>query len=345
MLELHSVNKKLGDFTLADLTMSVAKGEYFVILGPSGVGKTVFLEVVAGLIRPDSGRIVWDGADVTFVPPERRGFALVYQDYALFPHLNVAGNIAYGLRAGGVDKKIVKKRVQSTADLLGIRDLLYRKPQTLSGGEQQRTALARALITEPNVLLLDEPLAAVDPREAERLRRVLRDIHRRGDTIFLHVTHNVDEALYLGDKIGVMLDGTLRLVSTPEEIFRSPTDREVADFLGLRNVIHVDEITQDGCRAQGVEISTSITDDSTAHVWIRPEDILLSEKPFESSARNQFRCKVIGWEPAGRLLEVRISVGDLALSALITRSSFDDLKIESGTVLYCTFKSSAIYCF
>lgn len=345
MLELHSINRKLGDFNLANLTMSVAKGEYFVILGPSGVGKTVFLEVVAGLIRPDSGRIVWDGTNITFVPPERRGFAMVYQDYALFPHLSVAGNIAYGLRARGVDKKIVKNKVENTAELLGIRGLLHRKPQTLSGGEQQRTALARALITEPKVLLLDEPLAAVDPREAERLRRVLRDIHHSRDSIFLHVTHNVDEALYLGDKIGVMLDGTLRLVSTPEEIFRSPTDREVADFLGMRNVILIEEITQDGCRAGGVEISTSIADNSVAHVWIRPEDVLLSKRPFDSSARNQFRCTVTSWESSGRLLDVRISVSDLALSAMITRSSFDDLEIDSGAVLYCTFKSSAINCF
>jgi len=270
MLELESLGKHLGLFSIADLDLRLNQGEYFVLLGPSGVGKTVLIEMVAGFIAPDAGRILCKGQDITNSPPEARDFAVVYQDYALFPHLTVAANIAYGLRARGIESKQVAERVHALTEKLNIAALLNRHIGTLSGGEQQRVALARALVTRPRMLLLDEPLAAVDIGLRARLRHELRRIHQHTGTTFLHVTHDPDDALYLADRIGVMLGGRIRQVATPQKLFRSPSDADVAEFLGMRNIMTVDSASQDVCRAGGVEIHAALADESISHIWIKP---------------------------------------------------------------------------
>jgi len=345
MLELRAVAKKLGNFSLAPLDLRVGEGAYFVLLGPSGVGKTVLLEIVAGLIRPDAGRILWQGRDLTKHPPEKRPFGIVYQDYALFPHLSVAGNLAYGPKAHGVDSAEASRRATATAEKLDIAALLERRPGTLSGGEAQRVALARALVTEPELLLLDEPLAAVDLPARHRLRRYLQRIHAETRTTFLHVTHDAEEAMVLADEVGVMLDGRIRQVAPPEELFRRPSDPDVSHFLGLRNVLEVTCSEPSRCRAGGVEIHVADADEATRHVWVRPEEVLLSRRPFDSSARNQLAGKVLEWHPSDSLLAVRIACGGLELTALITYTSFEELAIQPGTDLYATFKSSAVHCF
>ncbi|MBC8372242.1 MAG: ATP-binding cassette domain-containing protein, partial [Planctomycetes bacterium] len=210
MLELKSISKRLGEMDMSEVSLTLEAGEYFALLGPTGVGKTVLIEIIAGLIRPDGGRVFWDGADITSLPPERRGFAVVYQDYALFPHLSVARNIAYGARACGCDSAEVSARTARLANMLGITELLGRRPEMLSGGEQQRTAIARALAAEPKLLLLDEPLSALDTNTRLRLRRELKRINAELGTAILHVTHEPEEAMALADRIGVMLDYRLR---------------------------------------------------------------------------------------------------------------------------------------
>ncbi len=340
MLELSGIAKRLGAFSVSQLDLVVNEGEYFVLLGPSGVGKTVLLEMIAGLISPDAGTVLWHDRDITRTPPEARRFAVVYQDNALFPHMTVAANIAYGIRSCDA-----AKRVGSLAHDLGIQSLLNRYPAKLSGGEQQRVALARALVTGPELILLDEPLSSLDLVTRRQLRRELKRIHVETGTTFLHVTHDTEEAMSLGDRIGVMLGGRVRQTGTPEELFHAPTDSEVAGFLGMRNVIPVAEITDGVCKVNGQAIHAAAADESVSHIWIKPEEIVLSEGPFDSSARNQFACEVRGWEHSGSLLVVRVSAGDLTLGALITHTSFQDLRIEVGRQLYATFKSSAVHCF
>lgn len=345
MLELQSICKRLGSFTISDLNLRLNPGEYFVLLGPSGVGKTVLIELTAGLIHPDAGRILWGGQDITLSPPDARGFAVVYQDYALFPHLTVAGNIAYGLRARGVNSPEAASRVRALTENFNIAALLNRRTDTLSGGEQQRVALARALVTRPRLLLLDEPLSALDIGIRVQLRRELKRIHQHTAVTFLHVTHDPDDALYLADRVGVMLAGHIHQIATPEQLFRAPSDRQVAEFLGMRNIIAVDSAERGVCRTRGVEIHAAFADESVSNIWIKPEEILLSRQPFDSSARNQFQCRVEEWENSGTLLAVRISTGPLNLTALVTHESFKELGIEVATELYCTFKSSAVHCF
>ncbi|MDP6543265.1 MAG: ATP-binding cassette domain-containing protein [Phycisphaerae bacterium] len=344
MLELKSIAKRLGEMDMSDVSLTLERGEYFALLGPTGVGKTVLVEIIAGLIRPDGGSVSWDGVDITSISPERRSFAVVYQDYALFPHLSVERNIAYGARACGCNSAEISARTARLAVMLGITRLLNRRPETLSGGEQQRVALARSLAVEPKLLLLDEPLSALDTTTRLRLRRELKRINAELGTTIFHVTHEPEEAMALADRIGVMLDYRLHQIAPPEELFRRPTDADVARFLGIRNVLTVSSVRDDICEVAGQHIHASSADESTRHLWIMPEELLLSDQPFTSSALNQFKCAVIDWDHSDALLAVQLACGDLRLVALITYTSFQQLNIEPNRELYVTFKSSAIHC-
>mgnify|MGYP005840491813 CR=1 FL=1 len=361
MIELCGVSKRLGGFALTDLCLQVPRGEYFVLLGPTGVGKTVLIELIAGLIRPDAGSILWQGRDITGAPPETRRFAVVYQDYALFPHMSVARNIAYGLHRGReatagaqhsmtdgqafADSPRYTRRIDELAATFGLTDLLDRRPDTLSGGEQQRAALARALATEPELLLLDEPLAALDPRIRRELRRELARVHRETGATCIHVTHDIEEAMSVGQRIGVMLGGRMRQTGTPDELFRLPSDPEVAEFLGMRNVIAISDTCDGVCRAGDVLIHAACVQEGASYLWVKPEEVLLSREPIHSSARNHLACTVVDWEYSGQLVAVQVRTDGINLVALITHDSFVELGIDKGTPVYAAFKSSAVHCF
>lgn len=200
-------------------------------------------------------------------------------------------------------------------------------------------------MTDPELLLLDEPLSSLDLKSRRQFRAELRRIHQDTRTTFLHVTHDLDEAMSLGDRIGIMLDGRIRQCGTPEELFRKPSEREVADFLGMRNVIPV-SCAEDGiCKAGGLEIHAAEVGEQVSNIWIRPEEIVLSKEPFGSSARNQYRGRVLDWEHSGPLLAVHVSCDGIVLSALITFASFEELAIRPEMELYVTFKSSSVHCF
>ncbi|MDO8303397.1 MAG: ATP-binding cassette domain-containing protein [Sedimentisphaerales bacterium] len=344
MLELKSLTKKLGSFVLSGVSMHIGEGEYFVLLGPTGVGKSILIEIIAGLIQPDEGRILWNNKDITFEPPQTRGFAVVYQEYALFPHLTVEQNIAYGLTAAHVAAEKIKDRVKSIAGLLHIQDLLIRRPSTLSGGQQQQVALARGLIVEPKLLLLDEPLSSLDVRTKSRLQKELKRINKELNISILHVTHDPEEAIALADRICVMLDNRIRQIATPMELFREPSDPDVAEFLGMKNVLSATKAGKDVYFACGCNIYVGAAEESISHIWIKPEEIILSARPFDSSARNQFKCQIVGVDHHNSLLAVHVLSGTMNLTALITYASFKDLGLEIGTEMYLTFKSSAVHC-
>jgi len=345
MLELRSVTKKLGSYEMLDTSMHINQGEYMVLLGPSGVGKSVLIEIIAGLIYPDTGHIIWDTEDITFEVPEKRGFAVVYQNYVLFPHLTVRQNIIYGLKATGADLQKTAERLRMLAKMLDIENLLDRKPITLPGGEQQRVALARALAIEPKLLLLDEPLSALDVNSRLRLRKELKRINKELNITVLHVTHDPDEAIALGDRICVMIDNQVRQVGTPAELFHEPSNPDVARFLGKKNVLPVTKVRSNIYLACDQEIFIAGTNGQISHIWVKPEEILLSLEPFSSSAKNQFKCQVIDLNPYHSFLEVQVLAGQMSIDALITHSASKELRIQVGTNLYAAFKSSAIHCF
>jgi len=307
----------LREFRLREIDLRIAPGEYFVILGPTGAGKTVLLEAIAGLHQLRRGRVLIDGEDVTTAPPERRGIGFVYQDYALFPHLDVRGNIAFGLRLRKLGRDVVEERVSSIAQLLSIDHLLHRSPTTLSGGERQRVALARALVVEPRLLLLDEPLSALDPAMREELQRELARLHRQLATTTIHVTHDFEEAVTLGDRIAVVNEGRIAQTGSPQDIFRRPASEFVAHFVGARNVFQ-GEIRDEGDREDehrvfhvaglGIAAVTRLT--GRVHGSIRPEDIVLSRKPLPSSARNSFRGRITHITDKGAIVYVTADVAD-----------------------------------
>ncbi len=271
-VELRGVTKSYGGRRAADgVSFQVRRGEFFSLLGPSGCGKTTLLRLIAGFEDPDEGTILLGGADTAGVPPHRRDVNMVFQSYALFPHLDVAGNVAFGLKILGAPD--VDSRVSRALEKVGLTGCERRSPGTLSGGEQQRVALARAVVTGPRVLLLDEPLAALDLKLRQGLREELRRLQRELAMTFLYVTHDQEEALAMSDRVAVMNRGAIEQVGTPRDVYDRPATRFVAGFVGAGNFF---EGTGDGRAvrtADGLEIPATATGPVT--LMVRPEKVRL----------------------------------------------------------------------
>jgi putrescine transport system ATP-binding protein len=238
IVTFDNVSKRFGDFVAVDaLTLDIFAREFFALLGPSGCGKTTLLRMLAGFEHPDTGRVMLDGTDLVGVPPYRRPVNMMFQSYALFPHMTVAGNVAFGLKQDRLPKDEIAARVDEMLGLVQLRPLASRKPDQLSGGQRQRVALARSLAKHPKVLLLDEPLAALDRKLREETRFELKELQRRLETTFVIVTHDQDEAMTVADRIAVMNRGQLAQVGTPIDVYERPNSRWVAGFLGDVNLI------------------------------------------------------------------------------------------------------------
>ena len=348
MIRIKNLSNDWKEFKINNINLQVEDSEYFVILGPSGSGKTMLLELIAGMWPLDSGKIYMDNQDITMFPPEKRGIGFVYQNYMLFPHKTVFENIAFGLKVKKVAKEEIKTRVNEMMDLLKISHLADRLPRTLSGGEQQRTALARALIIYPKILLMDEPLSALDRKTRDELMQELKEIHRKFDVTLVHVTHNFDEALMLADRIAIMRNGEISQVGTSTEIFRHPADKFVADFVGAENIIE-GIAKKDGAKITIVDtgnISIYSTEQKEGHVHItvRPEDIILSTQKVETSARNVFKGQIKEIVDTGALIKLTIDVGE-PLVVFLTRQSFLDMELNIGKSVWTYFKATAVHVF
>jgi spermidine/putrescine transport system ATP-binding protein len=237
-VQLRSLTKRYDETTAVDsINASINAGEFFSLLGPSGCGKTTTLRMIAGFVRPTAGEILLDGVDVAQVPPHRRNVHTVFQNYALFPHLNVFDNVAFGLRRQKVPKSDVRRRVEESLELVELGGYASRRPQQLSGGQQQRVALARALVLRPAVLLLDEPLGALDAKIRKQLRLELKALQEEVGITFVFVTHDQEEALSMSDRVAVMSAGRIEQIGTPAEVYENPGTVFVADFLGVSNLM------------------------------------------------------------------------------------------------------------
>jgi molybdate/tungstate transport system ATP-binding protein len=243
-VSVEGAQATLGDFKLRDINLNVASGEFLVILGPSGAGKTVLLDLIAGFIYPRQGRVLLEGTDITFLPQEKRHIGYIFQNYALFPNWSVYKNIEFGLRYTKLP--VHGRRIEDIRELVGVATLRDRTPTTLSGGEQQRVALARSLILEPTVLLLDEPLNALDTRSEDLLHEELRDMIDQFGIKALFVTHDQSEARLLADRLGVMYDGRLIQTGSVHQIFDAPQDERVASFVGMENLFEGIVVSQKG---------------------------------------------------------------------------------------------------
>ncbi len=278
-IEIKNLTKKFDSKNiLKDLNLNIEQGEMVALLGPSGCGKTTTLKIISGLLDADQGDIKFDGKSVIDLPTEKRGAVLVFQEYLLFPHLNAAENIAFGLKMQGVDKSIRKNRVEELLELVNLPGYQSRYPYELSGGQQQRIALARALAVHPKVLLLDEPISNLDANLREEMRDLIRKIHEEKQMTTIFVTHDREEALLVADKIAVMKDGNLEQVGIPEELYRNPVNRYVADFFGQANYIKISQINKDVFPADKMR---EYKHKKNKILMLRPEFIHLSKEKLE----------------------------------------------------------------
>jgi spermidine/putrescine ABC transporter ATP-binding subunit len=261
VVNLRNVTKQFGDITAVnDADLEIERGELITLLGPSGCGKTTTLRMIAGFETPTEGTVELNGNDVSNVPPYERNIGMVFQYFALFPHMTVADNIAFGLKMNGVDRSEINDRIAEVLDMISLPNVGDRYPQNLSGGQQQRVALARSLVVEPDVLLLDEPLSSLDKKLREEMRMEIMRLHRELDVTMVYVTHNQTEALAISDRMAVMNDGHIRQIGPPTEVYQEPADEFVADFIGSANLINGTVAANDGA----YELSTELNSDFTA---------------------------------------------------------------------------------
>ena len=345
MIRLQNVRIDLPGFSLAPLSLSVEEGEFFMLVGPSGAGKTMILEAIAGL-QPHEGKIFLDNRLISGLPPEKRHIALVYQDYALFPHLSVRENIIYPLRFSRKEEH--RHQVEHLISLLRLSHLLNRFPGTLSGGEQQRAALARALAAKPRLLLLDEPLAALDPLFREEIQEYLRKLHEEEGFTILMVTHDFGEVLSLGERVAVLREGVLQQIGSVESVFRTPANREVATFVGMKNIFAASIHNDLALLEKGGEfvLSSSGEDRSRCFVGIRPEHILLGNRPWEGTdAVNAFSGVISSVVPREIALEVTLETPRIRLTAHVLGSTFLDLGLRQGQRGWMFFKPESIHLF
>ena len=289
-VRIANVTKKFGDFVaVSEVSLDIRRGEIFCLLGGSGSGKTTLLRMLAGFERPSTGTIYIDGVDMSLIPPYERPVNMMFQSYALFPHMSVEKNVAFGLEQEGLGRETIRRQVGEILDIVQMSGLGGRKPHQLSGGQRQRVALARALVKRPKLLLLDEPLAALDKKLRERTQFELLNIQQRLGVTFIVVTHDQEEAMTLGQRLGVMNHGRIAQVGTPSDIYESPATRFVADFIGSVNMFEgrVSEERAEGVRLEVGELGCMLRAERAvscvrgATVWaaIRPEKISISRQP------------------------------------------------------------------
>jgi putrescine transport system ATP-binding protein len=354
LLRIEDLSKSFGGSAAVDkISLDIYQGEFFALLGPSGCGKTTLLRLIAGFERPDFGRILLDGVDLAAVPPYRRPVNMMFQNYALFPHLNVEANVAFGLKQEGLAKAEIAQRVADMLAMVKLDSFGRRKPHELSGGERQRVALARALVKRPRVLLLDEPLAALDKKLRDQTRFELMDLQRKLGLTFVIVTHDQSEAMIVADRIGVMDRGWLRQVARPAEIYEQPNSRWVADFVGDVNVFE-GRVSEDGLSVEGTAAGTlrataKIDAKPGATVWlaVRPEKMRVTlEPPATSPQQPPENCAAgtivdIGYLGELTIYKLRLIDGAIVTAAIANTGQVAERPIDWDERAWMSFSPEA----
>jgi ABC-type sugar transport system ATPase subunit len=345
MLRTEKLSKRIDAFSLKDISIEVGKGDYYVLLGRSGAGKTQLLELICGLMNSDRGRIYLEGEDITYKRVQDRGIGMVFQDLSLFPHYSVKDNIMYPLRVRKMDLKERVDRVQRAAAGMNITDLLLRRPGTLSGGEKQRVALARTLVTDPKILLLDEPMASVDASLKDNIRRLLRRLNRNGQTI-IHVTHDFGEAISLASRVGVIHNGRIIQEGTPMDVFNHPVNRFVARYAGIKNFFRVTFITSYRSASAISEKRTRFRltrgeYPSSGLLIIGSSEVLLSRQGASGFGINNIRGVIDDIVPSPTGFEITVNAGDY-FYADITHREMEESRFVTGEKVYVSFRPESL---
>ena len=343
MIQLKNLNVKMPGFALREINISIEQGEFFTLLGPTGAGKTVVLESVIGIIPITKGHVIINGKDVTRLPPEKRGIGIVYQDFALFPHLTVYENITYGLRYHKVNGKKPGKNLGFIIKRLSLEPLLQRSILNLSGGEKQRVALARALAVDPSVLLLDEPLSALDPNFREDIREIIKRLHIETGITVLMVTHDFTEAHFLAQRTAIINNGRIEQTGSIAEVFHRPSTPFVAEFVGMKNIFPA---IFNGNKAQTgkLEIKTnSHINGSKKYIAIRPEDIHVSVDKQSLPERNSIKGTVSKILNHGFYCDICIETSDVKFTAIIPSNSLINMNLVAGISVYISFDPANVH--
>jgi iron(III) transport system ATP-binding protein len=343
-LNLQGVRKTFGAFVaLHAIDLAVARGQLVTFLGPSGCGKTTLLRIIAGLETQDQGRIVQNGRDISRLPAVKRDYGIVFQSYALFPNLTIFDNVAYGLVNRRAGREEIRARVAELLKLIGLPDAGKKYPGQLSGGQQQRIALARALATAPGLLLLDEPLSALDALERVRLRGEIRALQKRLGVTTIMVTHDQEEALSMADCVVVMNQGRIEQVGTPQEIYREPASAFVADFVGKVNVLSAVAEGAGRCRVGGMSIDAipgvrDLTPGTAIKLYLRPEDVQVNGAVTGRSVAAPGHVQKIEFLGPYCLVTVRlVDAGEQTLLVTLSRHSLDRMALDEGAALSVGF--------
>jgi iron(III) transport system ATP-binding protein len=362
-LKLEGIEKRFGSFTaLKGVDLTIEQGEFVCFLGPSGCGKTTLLRIIAGLEAQSAGRIEQAGRDISRLPPSARDYGIVFQSYALFPNLTVADNVAYGLVNRKVPKAQVQQRVEELVRLVGLPGSEGKVPSQLSGGQQQRIALARALATSPGLLLLDEPLSALDAIVRVHLRQEIRSLQRTLGVTTIMVTHDQEEALSVADRIVVMNHGVIEQVGTPEQVYREPASPFVADFVGRVNVLSGQTDGEGRLRVGDAVLqvdtapSTALQPGAEIKVYLRPEDVLArplvpgstADQAFGAEATNVLSARIDKIEFLGAYCLARVtsdSLGEQALTTVLSMNFLAEHGLSQGSALALRLLPDRIRCF
>jgi len=343
-ITVQNLSHSWDHFSLRNINLSVAEGSYFVLLGPTGSGKTLLLEAIAGAYRPAKGRVIVCGEDVSTLPPEKRGISYAPQNYLLFDNMTVRKNVEFGLHARGIPEQERWNRAKHLLDLLGISHLVNRFPRNLSGGEKQRVSLARALAVEPRAVLLDEPLSAVDAETKSSILDYLRRVHRETGVTVIHVTHDQLEAASVAERIGVIRNGRMVEVGAPAE-FAESSSSEVGSVFKSDNLLAGNVIGKDAGLALvdiGGKIIEAVTNRTgKVMLHIRPEEVIVSKHAVDTSARNRLSGTVAEITDLGPTVRLRIS-GERRIMAIITRRSFFEMQLNIGSEVYAFFKTTSV---
>jgi molybdate/tungstate transport system ATP-binding protein len=346
MFQVKNINKSFNSFALNDISFEINPNDYLVVLGPSGSGKTVLLEILAGLNKQDTGTISLKNQNISFLSPEKRNIGLLYQNYMLFDHMTVWENIQFSLKIKKQDKHQISQHIADIASLLKINHILQRYPQNLSGGEKQRCALARALVMQPDILLLDEPFTSIDAHLKKRVIQHIKELHQKLGLTIIQVTHDIDEALFLANKIAIMHQGAIIQQGIKENVFRNPCNRFVADFLGYKNIFSGEFTDAATFRINGLNIhlDKSSHHEKKAYLLIPPESIIISKQVPNTSARNHFSGEIRHIIMRNGFYEVIIDLGIL-LSVYVTCESVSALKLHKKSKINIIFKATAMRIF
>jgi molybdate/tungstate transport system ATP-binding protein len=345
MIEIKTLRIVLDGFVLQDIELSIQTGEFFTLLGPTGAGKTLILEAVAGIVPVTSGRIRVNDRDITDLAPEKRGIGILYQDYALFPHLSVLANVTFGLRYHKTNRQSSGKWVEWLMGRLRLQALAHRFICHLSGGEKQRVALARALAVNPSVLLLDEPLSALDPNFREEIRDILKKLHQETRTTFLMVTHDFAEALFLGERTAILNNGKIEQIGPVSEVFQRPATPFAAKFVGMKNVF-VPVFKDNIAILDDLELHLEASPErDKRYVAIRSEDIQITREKLSGNGLNVFQGKISETIDRDLYHEVSVRTGKIIFRGILTRRALFEMKLSNGEDVYIAVRSSAIHVF